>query len=187
MLPIGLRMTTASAQCLDIKEQTLQTEEITFHIKDARTKDIRVYCFVCTGNTCRSPMGEALLNHYGAPYGIFAFSRGIAVMPGAPISENAAAALSAAGIVSEGRNDYLSHRAMQFSKEDFERCDGVFAISPSHAHALMLAFPEYAGKIRVLGDIADPFGGSLDDYTACLGDIKEGIKAVFPYIFEDEN
>ena len=165
----------------------MQTEEITFHIKDARSKDIRVDCFVGTGNTCRSPMGEALLNYYGAPYGIFAFSRGIAAAHGAPISENAAKALEKAGIPSEGRNDYLNHRAMQFAKEDFERCDGVFAISPSHAHALMLAFPEYAGKIRVLGDIADPFGGDIDEYTACLGDIKDGIKAVFPYIFEDEN
>ena len=165
----------------------MQTEEITFHIKDARTKDIRVYCFVCTGNTCRSPMAEALLNHYGAPHGIFAFSRGIAAAVGAPISENAAKALENAGIPSEGRNEYRRHRAMQFSREDFDRCDGVFAISLSHAEALMLAFPEYAGKIRVLGDIQDPYGGDLERYTACLEDIKDGIKAVFPYIFENED
>ena len=48
-------------------------------------------------------------------------------------------------------------------------------------------FPEYAGKVRVLGDISDPFGGDLERYKMCLGDIKEGIRAVFPYIFEDEN
>ena len=165
----------------------MQTEEITFHLKDERTRDIRVYCFVCTGNTCRSPMGEALLNHYGAPKGIFAFSRGIAADVGASISENAAKALEADGIPSEGRNEYLRHRAAQFTKEDFERCDGVFAISPSHAAALIMAFPEYAGKVRVLGDISDPFGGDLDRYKACLNDIKTGIKAVFPFIFEDEN
>ena len=177
-------MTTASATCLDTD---MQTEEITFHVKDERTRDIRVYCFVCTGNTCRSPMGEALLNRYGAPHGIFAFSRGIAADVGAPISENAAKALEDEGIVSEGRNDYLNHRAMQFTKEDFDRCDGVFAISPSHASALIMAFPEYAGKIRVLGDISDPYGGNLEVYKACLCDIKDGIKSVFPYIFDDEN
>ena len=165
----------------------MQTEEITFHIKDERTRDIRMYCFVCTGNTCRSPMAQALLNHYGMPHGIFAFSRGIAASVGSPISENAAKALKDGGIPSEGRNDYESHRAVQFSKEDFERCDGVFAISPSHAHVLTMAFPEYAGKIRVLGDISDPFGGDLDTYKACLADIKEGIKDVFPFVFKDED
>ncbi len=165
----------------------MQTEEITFHIKDFRTRDIRMYCFVCTGNTCRSPMAAAVLNHYGSPHGIFAFSRGIAAEVGAPISENAAAALVEDGIASEGRNEYLRHRATQFIREDFDRCDGVFAISPSHASALIMAFPEYAGKVRVLGDISDPYGGDLECYKACLCNIKDGIKEVFPYIFEDEN
>lgn len=165
----------------------MQTEEITFHLKDERTKNICMYCFVCTGNTCRSPMAQALLNHYGAPYGILAFSRGICAIEGDAISENAVKALSFEGVASEGANDYMSHRARQFKKEDFEHCDGVFAISPSHANALIMAFPEYAGKVRVLGEIADPFGKDLDAYRACLADIKEGIKSAFPYIFEDEN
>ena len=165
----------------------MQTEEITFHIKDERTRDIRVYCFVCTGNTCRSPMAEAVLNFYGAPHGIFAFSRGIAANAGDSISTNAAKALLDSGIASCGRHDYENHSAMQFEKCDFDRCDGIFAISPSHARALMMAFPEYAGKVRVLGDIADPFGGDLDEYKACLCDIKEGIKQVFPFIFDDGN
>lgn len=165
----------------------MQTEEITFEIKGEKTKDIRVYCFVCTGNTCRSPMAAAVLNHYGAAHGIFAFSRGIAAAVGEPISQNAAKALEEDGIPSEGRNEYLRHRALQFEKDDFERCDGVFAISPSHANALIMAFPEYAGKVRVLGNISDPFGGDLERYKACLCDIRDSIKAAFPYIFEDEN
>lgn len=164
----------------------MQTDEIVFHIKDARTKDIRVYCFVCTGNTCRSPMAAALLTHYGAPHGIFAFSRGLAALPGAPISDNAVKALSAAGIPAEGRNDYTRHRALPFTKEDFAACDGVFAISPTHAERLTLAFPEYAGKIRVLGDIADPFMGDETEYAACLAKIKAAIEAVFPYLFNDD-
>lgn len=154
-------------------------------MKDARTKDIRVYCFVCTGNTCRSPMAAAVLNHYGAPQGVFAFSRGIAAAGGAPISENAAAALREAGIPSEGRNEYTHHRAVQFAKEDLERCDGVFAISPTHANALIFAFPEYAGKIRVLGDIADPYGGDLARYRDCLAEITDAIRTQFPFLFDD--
>lgn len=164
----------------------MQTEEITFHIKDERTKDIRVYCFVCTGNTCRSPMAAAMLNHYGAPHGIFAFSRGICAAPGSPISQNAIAALQEAGIQPEGHNDYTRHRAVQFQKEDFDACDGVFAISPNHAQALMMAFPEYAGKIRILGDIADPYGKDKAEYIDCLVQIRAAIQKVFPYIFTND-
>ena len=165
----------------------MQTEEIEFILKDELTKDIRVYCFVCTGNTCRSPMAAALLNHYGAPRGIFAFSRGIYAEVGAPISENASLALKESGIEPLGRNDYTSHRAMQFAKEDFANSDGVFAISPSHAEALIMAFPEYAAKIRVLGDIKDPFMGDLKQYKDCLNDIRDAVKGHFPFIFNDEN
>ena len=165
----------------------MQTEEITFDLKGEFTKDIRVYCFVCTGNTCRSPMAAALLNHYGAPRGIFAFSRGIYADSGAPISENAATALKDAGIEPTGRNDYNNHRATQFTKEDFENCDGVFAISPSHADALIMAFPEYAAKIRVLGDIKDPFMGDIECYRDCLSDIRDAVRTHFPFIFDDEN
>ena len=158
-----------------------------FEIKDIRTKDIRIYCFVCTGNTCRSPMAEALLNHVGAAHGFFACSRGIAAQSGAPISENACLALEAAGIASEGRNDYRRHRAVQFAVEDFERCDGVFAMSPSHAQALISAFPEYASRVRVLGDIADPYGGDLARYTACFADIERAMRETFPALFAESD
>lgn len=177
-------MTTASATSSGIK---MQTEEITFEWKKELTKDIRFYCFVCTGNTCRSPMAAAVLNHYGAPHGIFAFSRGIAADVGAPISENAVKALEAAGIPAGGRNDYKSHRAVQFCEEDFADCSGVFAISPRHAEALTLAFPKYAGKIRTLGEIADPFGGDEAAYRACLADIIAAVREAFPFIFPHED
>ena len=156
-----------------------------FEIKNIRTKDIRIYCFVCTGNTCRSPMAAALLNHVGAAHGFLAFSRGIAAQSGAPISENACLALEAAGIASEGRNDYRRHRAVQLTAEDFERCDGVFALSPAHASALISAFPEYASRVRVLGDVSDPYGGDLARYKRCLADIERAMRETFPSLFAE--
>ena len=164
----------------------MKTEETVLELKPPLTKDIRMYCFVCTGNTCRSPMAAALLNDLGQSRGIFAFSRGTAVTPGAPIAENAAAALRAAGVEPAGRNDYTRHRAAQLTREGFEMCDGVFALTPAHAQQILFAFPEYAGRVRILGDIADPYGGTLEQYAACLEEIRGALRALFPYLFDGD-
>lgn len=164
----------------------MKTEETVLELKHPLTKDIRMYCFVCTGNTCRSPMAAALLNDLGQSRGIFAFSRGTAVTPGAPIAENAAAALRAAGVEPAGRNDYTRHRAAQLTREDFEMCDGVFALTPAHAQQILFAFPEYAGRVRILGDIADPYGGTLEQYAACLEEIRGALRALLPYLFDGD-
>lgn len=164
----------------------MKTEETVLELKHPLTKDIRMYCFVCTGNTCRSPMAAALLNHLGQSHGIFAFSRGTAVTAGAPIAENAAAALRAAGVEPSGRNDYTRHRAAQLTREDFEMCDGVFALTPAHAQQILFAFPEYAGRVRILGDIADPYGSTPEQYAACLEEIRGTLRALFPYLFDGD-
>lgn len=164
----------------------MKTEETVLELKHPLTKDIRMYCFVCTGNTCRSPMAAALLNDLGQSRGIFAFSRGTAVTPARRSPENAAAALRAAGVEPAGRNDYTRHRAAQLTREDFEMCDGVFALTPAHAQQILFAFPEYAGRVRILGDIADPYGGTLEQYAACLEEIRGALRALFPYLFDGD-
>ena len=164
----------------------MKTEETVLELKHPLTKDIRMYCFVCTGNTCRSPMAAALLNHLGQSHGIFAFSRGTAVTAGSPMAENAAVALRAAGVEPAGRNDYTRHRAAQLTREDFEMCDGMFALTPAHAQQILFAFPEYAGRVRILGDIADPYGGTPEQYVACLAEIREALRTLFPYLFDGD-
>lgn len=163
----------------------MQTAAPKFAVKDIRTKDIRVYCFVCTGNTCRSPMAAALLTAAGAGRGYLAFSRGIAAKDGSPISENAARALEEVGIESRGRNDYRSHRSVRFTAADFDRCDGVFCLSAAHAEALFGAYPEHASQIRVLGEIPNPHGGDLACYRACLADIRRAMADAFPMLFAE--
>lgn len=158
----------------------MQTEEVTFTLPTETESALRIYCFVCTGNTCRSPMAAALLNHYGASHGVCAISRGIAAEVGAPMSANAVKALTDAGIPASPRNDYEHHRAKQISEADLINCESIFAISPRHAQALMMAFPAYAGKIHVLGDITDPYGGDEKVYKACLRDIRTALHGLFP-------
>ncbi len=165
----------------------------------AADKNPLTVCFVCTGNTCRSPMAEAVTNQMGAvpefctacppellrKRKIMAFSAGIAAMEGMPISQNAVRALENGGIRAMPNNNYPAHTAHQIRESDFLTCDLVIGISASHTMALMTAFPQYASKITCLAEnIPDPFGGTLEDYEKCLETIRA---AVGKMLFGDEN
>ena len=148
--------------------------------------------FVCTGNTCRSPMAAALLNDMSRPRGVCsmgentpgvcysAASAGLFAAEGEPISPNAKEALQAAGVAPTPDNDYTAHRARCVTAEMIENADLVVGLSASHAMQLMLRFPEAAEKITTLPmDVSDPYGGSLEVYSACLAQIKLCLELAF--------
>ncbi len=144
-----------------------------------RSKPVKI-CFVCTGNTCRSPMAAAVVNSRSRETGMYAVSAGLCANEGEPISANAVSALEAAGILSEGDNRYKLHTARQITKETVESCDLVIGITVRHAMALIGAFPEYAKRITAMqSDISDPFGGTVDDYKRCLADIQKALEGTF--------
>lgn len=134
--------------------------------------------FVCTGNTCRSPMAAALFNHlYGEDK--IAVSAGLAA-DGGLISTNAVYALRQREIPSTEKNDYENHRSRTVTAEMMKAAERVIGISARHAVALIAAFPEYAEKIEAMpSDISDPFGGSKEDYVQCLKNIEEAEKILF--------
>ena len=149
--------------------------------------------FVCTGNTCRSPMAAALLNDMARPREVcslspergtaprlIASSAGLWAMEGDPITPAAAAALREAGVPPLPHNDYTAHRARTVTEQMLETADLVVAISGNHAMELMMRFPAHASKIGTLGvDIPDPFGGSAEVYRTCLMQLRHGIRACF--------
>lgn len=141
-----------------------------------KTEDqaVRRVLFVCTGNTCRSPMAAAVLNHMSAEratdkQALIATSAGLYATEGAPISQHAVDALGEAGIPPTEGNDYPSHRAKTVTEEMLREADEVIAITARHAMDLMLRFPAHAAKIETLPmDIADPYGGDKEVYRDCL-------------------
>ncbi len=127
--------------------------------------------FVCTGNTCRSPMAAALLNHMSSLYNadkpqIVADSAGLYAHEGAPISPHAAEVLEDAGVE---RAQYAAHCARTVTEDMISEADEVIGITGGHAMELMMRYPQHAVKIMTLPmDIADPYGGDKDAYQACL-------------------
>ena len=136
-----------------------------------------VICFVCTGNTCRSPMAEA----YMKSRGFEAFSRGLAAFEGEPISPLAVRALEDAGIEPAASGDYRRHRAKNMTECDMARADAVYCMTSQHAARLMFSCPQWAEKIHVLTpEISDPFGGNIEVYKKTLAEIISAIDEHYP-------
>ena len=163
---------------------------------EGRGSPLRV-CFVCTGNTCRSPMAEAVANALAqaelADYPeairssltprLQATSAGLYPSVGEPISRHAVEALEAAGVAAVEGRDYHAHTARALDSATVEASDRLIAMTPSHAMELLLRYPEAAQRIVCMPlPIADPFGGDLDTYAQCLAQITEGVRAL---LFEE--
>lgn len=131
--------------------------------------------FVCTGNTCRSPMAEAVFNRFysDGKTGRRAFSAGL-FADGSGISANAENALKKIGITD------FSHTSQNVTAEMMRRSEKVVGITSSHAARLMMAFPEFASKITSLPtDIPDPYGGDEEEYDKCLKTIMGALREMF--------
>ena len=138
--------------------------------------------FVCTGNTCRSPMAEAFFNYSAKKEGLCAkaFSAGLFTEDGLPYSENSAAALSEEGIT-------LSGGSRRITEEMVKDCDYIFGLTQRHGHGVISAFPEYADKVYSFpADISDPFGGDIVTYKKCLAGIKDGVCKIIQYIKNED-
>ena len=122
--------------------------------------------FVCTGNTCRSPMAEGYLKSKNIE-GLTVISRGV-LADGSPISQNSEISMGEIGINLSG------HISKQISIEDINWADKIICLSNSHKEMLM-QFNE-GDKISVLSNgISDPFGLSLEIYRKCRDEIVDAI------------
>jgi arsenate reductase len=117
---------------------------------------------LCTGNSCRSIMGEALANHYLSEFGVKAYSSG--VQPSGTVNPNAIKALEKEGISTDG----LSSKTLdKLPVQDF---DLVVTVC-DHANETCPMFAGGAKKIHV--GFEDPSGGPEEGYTNTLHEIRD--------------
>ncbi len=123
--------------------------------------------FVCTGNTCRSPMAEGIfrvLLRERDVTGVECTSCGLCGCVGMPATDEAVRAAKAYGA------DISAHRSRPVSRYLLEQGDRFVCMTASHAAALAPYIP--ADKLRVL-DVDDPFGGGDEVYARCAAQIRD--------------
>lgn len=135
----------------------------------------RSVLFVCTGNTCRSPLAEVLCKRLLAdrlncqPHelegrGFVVRSAGVMAYPGEAASEGAVIAAAELGA------ELGDHRSRPVNPELLLHATHVVVMTGGHSAALGVRFPNVGPPPVPLADgedIPDPIGGELDDYRAC--------------------
>lgn len=136
--------------------------------------------FVCSGNTCRSPLAKEL-SHHKASDVIEAKSAGLYAAPGVPLSPGSTEVLKERGITSD-------HTSQPISQELVDWADIVLTMTRSHRNHAKQLYPEMEDKIFTLieyatkgeedKDIQDPFGGPVEVYRKTAEEIDAYLQMI---------
>ncbi len=137
---------------------------------------MRTILFVCTGNTCRSPMAACMLSALAEREGcdVRALSAGIAAQSGAPASQGARRAMQRRGLSLD------RHRSQPVTPALLGEADLVVGMSQSHIDAVRAYFPDVSTPMRAFDDppVSDPFGGDDTAYERSAQDIARQLPAL---------
>jgi len=140
-----------------------------------------IVLFVCTGNTCRSPMAEGMFRHLVAQRlgckpeqvedrGVVVLSAGIAAMTGGRAAGEAVEVLRSMQI------DISTHESQPLSEQLVRHADLILAMTRSHRQAVLSDWPAAAERLKLVcfdgSDVPDPVGGSAEQYRRCVAQLK---------------
>ncbi len=133
--------------------------------------------FVCTGNTCRSPMAEVMMIELLKEKrikNVEVSSAGTSVFMPSGASYNAILTVAKRNI------DLTSHTSRNIDAGMLESADAVYTMTGAQKELLSHIFPQYAKKINTLleHDVSDPFGGDEEEYKNCADEIYQGLEKI---------
>jgi protein-tyrosine-phosphatase len=142
----------------------------------------RKILFVCTGNTCRSPMAHAMFEKMCQDNGL-ADSYKVAsagfMGDGVPVSPQAVQALEAANVMPVKKTSTL------LTDELVEEADLIVVMAAHHRESIVTRWPEASGKTQVLmsllgkaEDVSDPVGMPVGAYKKCLSRMEPALQAL---------
>ncbi|MHB0949494.1 MAG: low molecular weight protein arginine phosphatase [Gemmatimonadaceae bacterium] len=148
--------------------------------------------FVCTGNTCRSPLAEVIARKVAIERGLHdveVASAGTSAWEGAPASDGSLL------VAMERHMDLGQHRAMLLARPLVDAADLVLVMGPHHLDRVealggagkAYLLTDYASKGAIRRGITDPVGAELDVYRATADELDEEIRKVFDRLAEERD
>ncbi len=145
--------------------------------------------FVCTGNTCRSPMAEYFAKEYIRKNNLTNFEVGSA---GINAATGESATSEAIKVMKEEGIDIKPHKSKMLMEADLEESDKVFTMTNSHKEVIedMYGYEEVYTLKHFLDscedcDILDPYGYDLAKYRETRDEIKEAVQELMKKLSKD--